>query len=100
MTKAELGGKRRCLSCNTAFFDLNRTPIVCPKCAEVFHVVETVRSSRARGVPFVSGGRLPPHEASANEIILEGDDECVGERMAPARRDDERPEVDSIEEIA
>ncbi|MGC1859957.1 MAG: FYDLN acid domain-containing protein [Methylocystis sp.] len=36
VTKAELGVKRRCLSCNKPFFDLNRVPIVCPGCEAVF----------------------------------------------------------------
>ena len=36
MTKLELGMKRRCNSCGTKFFDLNRDPIVCPKCMAVF----------------------------------------------------------------
>ena len=36
MTKPELGTKRRCSSCGTKFFDLNKDPIVCPKCEAVF----------------------------------------------------------------
>jgi uncharacterized protein (TIGR02300 family) len=36
MTKPELGTKRRCNSCATKFFDLNKDPIICPKCAAVF----------------------------------------------------------------
>jgi uncharacterized protein (TIGR02300 family) len=36
VTKLELGMKRRCNSCNTKFFDLNKDPIVCPKCLAVF----------------------------------------------------------------
>jgi uncharacterized protein (TIGR02300 family) len=36
MTKPELGTKRRCNTCETKFFDLNKDPIVCPKCAAVF----------------------------------------------------------------
>ena len=35
MTKPELGTKRRCNSCDTKFFDLNKDPIVCPKCMAV-----------------------------------------------------------------
>lgn len=46
MRNAHLGEKRRCLDCSTLFFDLNRTPIVCPKCKTAFTVVEVVRSSR------------------------------------------------------
>ena len=36
MAKPELGGKRQCQNCGAKFFDLNRTPIVCPKCGATF----------------------------------------------------------------
>ncbi len=48
MTKAELGVKRRCLSCNKPFFDLNRAPIVCPSCDAVFLAVEMAHSPPKR----------------------------------------------------
>ena len=48
MSKAELGVKRRCLSCNKPFFDLNRAPIVCPSCDAVFQAVEIAHSPPKR----------------------------------------------------
>ena len=47
MIKTERGERRRCLSCNTLFFDLNHAPILCPKCREVFHVVEPAEPARS-----------------------------------------------------
>ncbi len=32
MAKPELGTKRVCVSCSTRFYDLTKTPAVCPKC--------------------------------------------------------------------
>lgn len=32
MAKPELGTKRVCVACATRFYDLTRTPAVCPKC--------------------------------------------------------------------
>ncbi len=32
MAKPELGSKRVCVSCGTRFFDLQKSPAVCPKC--------------------------------------------------------------------
>ncbi|UPG73755.1 TIGR02300 family protein [Roseomonas gilardii subsp. gilardii] len=32
MVKPELGTKRVCVACGTKFYDLARTPAVCPKC--------------------------------------------------------------------
>jgi uncharacterized protein (TIGR02300 family) len=32
MAKAELGLKRICVACGAKFYDLMRTPVICPKC--------------------------------------------------------------------
>ena len=36
MAKSELGTKRQCQNCAAKFFDLNKDPIICPKCGTVF----------------------------------------------------------------
>ena len=36
MAKTELGTKRLCENCESKFYDLGRTPIVCPKCGTTF----------------------------------------------------------------
>jgi uncharacterized protein (TIGR02300 family) len=36
VAKPELGAKHQCQACGAKFFDLNRDPIVCPKCGTVF----------------------------------------------------------------
>ncbi len=33
MAKPELGLKRTCVACGTRFYDLMRSPAICPKCA-------------------------------------------------------------------
>lgn len=45
MAKPELGSKRQCQSCGAKFFDLNRDPIVCPKCGTRFVVAATTRAA-------------------------------------------------------
>jgi uncharacterized protein (TIGR02300 family) len=47
VAKPELGGKRQCQNCGAKFFDLNRNPIVCPKCGAVFQATPARASSRA-----------------------------------------------------
>ena len=32
MAKPELGLKRTCVACGTRFYDLTRSPAICPKC--------------------------------------------------------------------
>jgi uncharacterized protein (TIGR02300 family) len=36
VAKTNLGTKRLCESCESRFYDLGRTPIVCPKCSTTF----------------------------------------------------------------
>jgi len=46
LAKPDLGTKRLCGNCGAKFYDLSKTPIVCPKCETVFVVAPV--SSRAR----------------------------------------------------
>ena len=45
MAKPELGAKRQCQACGAKFFDLNRDPIVCPKCGTVFQGAARARTA-------------------------------------------------------
>jgi uncharacterized protein (TIGR02300 family) len=85
MAKADLGEKRRCLSCTTLFFDLNRNPIVCPKCAAVFQVVEIVRSSTkyARPRPFEYTANAQPDPSPAEVVTLDDESEEEVESALP-----------------
>ena len=106
MTKSERGEKRRCLACTTAFFDLNRAPIVCPKCREIFHVVELVHSSPRRG-GFPSGARwrsAPVETAAVVELnseteVQDDDVDIAPAAIEPGETADETLEVELIEEI-
>ena len=87
MARTELGVKRRCLSCTTAFFDLNRNPILCPKCSAVFQVIELAYSSprtpRARPAPFMAYA-APAPEAADEVLLVEEEDEAVAEEAEDA----------------
>ena len=96
MAKAELGLKRRCLNCNAPFFDLNRVPIVCPKCHAVFQVVEIAHSPARRAPirradPVIADLVLPVGEETGEET--------GGESTIPIEEDDEMEEVEEIIEI-
>jgi uncharacterized protein (TIGR02300 family) len=45
LAKPELGTKRQCQNCSAKFFDLNKDPIVCPKCGTVFQGAAPVRAA-------------------------------------------------------
>lgn len=36
MARPELGNKHSCTSCGAKFYDLNRSPFICPKCGQAF----------------------------------------------------------------
>ncbi len=91
-----LGGRRRCLSCAAAFYDLGRTPILCPKCGVEFKVVELPRRAepvRKYGAPFMSAIKERPDEALATE---EDSDEMLAAEDdtddAPSPEDDSEAE--------
>ena len=46
MTNPSWGIKRNCQSCNAHFYDLNKTPAVCPKCKYQFDPAVMIRARR------------------------------------------------------
>ncbi len=73
MVKLEWGTKRTCHSCGSRFYDLRKTPIVCPKCETSFEIQAPTRGRRGRAAaetPKDIGGGL-------DETILVGDIELV-----------------------
>ena len=82
-----LGIRRRCLSCAAAFYDLGRTPILCPKCGVEFKVVELPRRPepfKKYGAPFVvkaASEEAPVAEEDSDELLA-SDDEADDEPAA------------------
>jgi hypothetical protein len=81
MNRTNMGEKRRCLSCNTAFFDLNRTKIACPKCNAAFQVIEPVRSSARSAGAF--NGRPKWPSPSLNISTVSEPRELLNENATP-----------------
>ncbi len=48
MVKADLGQKRVCNSCAAKFYDLNKDPIICPKCGTEYDASVVVKPRRTR----------------------------------------------------
>ena len=73
MAKPELGLKRTCVSCGTRFYDLARTPAVCPKCGTE-QPAEQPRLRRAAATPVPDEKlkkRAAAPEAEAEDIEVE-----------------------------
>jgi len=46
VTNTSWGTKRNCPSCSTHFYDLNKSPAICPKCKHTFDPAAVVRAKR------------------------------------------------------
>jgi uncharacterized protein (TIGR02300 family) len=66
VAKPELGTKRLCASCSAKFYDLNKDPIVCPKCGTVYVVAPVV----TRGRPEPAAAVAPRPAAPVEEVAV------------------------------
>jgi len=107
VAKPELGSKRQCQNCGAKFFDLNRDPIVCPKCGTIFQGV-AARAERASakdqddeddsvqpaGVELVSlddveAGEEKAAETAVDDIDVEDDSEADDAFLEEEEEDDD-----------
>lgn len=71
MSKPARGTKRVCPSCGARFYDLNRTPIVCPVCQSIYQVTPPPPPSRRWGRAQPAEARKV-EEQEADAPVLEG----------------------------
>jgi uncharacterized protein (TIGR02300 family) len=106
VAKPELGAKRQCQACAAKFFDLNRDPIICPKCGTVFQGA-TMRAERATakdeegedeqasaaGVEIVSLDEVGAAEEKSAEAVVDDidveDDEGADDAFLEEEEEDE-----------
>jgi uncharacterized protein (TIGR02300 family) len=86
MSKPARGIKRVCQSCGTRFYDLGRTPIVCPSCQAVYQVIQPtsrrgerapVPEVREKVEPEVETAALEPETISLEEVEEAGEDAAI-----------------------
>jgi uncharacterized protein (TIGR02300 family) len=92
--KPELGAKLTCTSCAARFYDLHRTPAVCPKCnaAQPPPKLRTAYLSRAAPRRWMSRGAPPAAaEPAADEAVaaVEVDDDLDSVDPPEVDEDDE-----------
>jgi uncharacterized protein (TIGR02300 family) len=84
LAKPELGTKHQCQNCGAKFFDLNKDPIVCPKCGTVFQGAaararpaakpeeeEAELTAAPAGVDIVSLDEVEASEEKAAEPVVD-----------------------------
>ena len=86
MSKPARGSKRVCQSCGARFYDLGRTPIVCPSCQAVYQVTQPtsrrgerapVPEVREKVEPEVETAVLEPETISLEEVEEAGEEVVV-----------------------
>ena len=87
MAKVELGQKRICISCASKFYDLNKEPIICPKCGTVFDASAAVKPRRTRAV-----AEDKPAKKKAPKIAEVADADLPEAEVEDAVADDEEEE--------
>ena len=90
MAKPEWGTKRWCLSCGAAFYDLDRDPIVCPKCGIDFKP-PALAATVTRKAPARRPAPPPAPEKPVEDEEKTGDSEerlkLEGEKQAAGKGD-------------
>lgn len=105
MAKAELGTKRLCAECGAKFYDLNKDPIICPKCSTVFVVAPIPTRGRPEPVAAPVRAAAPVEEAVAPETpeaefvsLEDADAEATGAKV-PALEGEGEEEVELDETL-
>jgi uncharacterized protein (TIGR02300 family) len=105
MADIRWGTKRRCAECEAAFYDMQRTPIACPKCGAVHRPVVLLkadgrppRKNRTRPPAPLQTVR-DPAEAAADDPITATEDAETGDEADEADKDSE-PVEENEDEVA
>ncbi|MBX3487573.1 MAG: TIGR02300 family protein [Candidatus Paracaedibacteraceae bacterium] len=73
MVKLEWGTKRTCQSCASRFYDLQKSPIICPKCGSTYEIITTTR----RGRKTVAKVAVVEEEILDDDIELDSSDDTL-----------------------
>ena len=95
MAKPELGTKRLCASCGAKFYDLNKDPIMCPKCGTVYEVA--VAASRRRPDAAAASAAAPLPEAA--ELPETQEAEFVSLEEADAEAEGKKPGGEAVDDV-
>ncbi len=99
MAKPEWGVKRVCQSCAAKFYDLNRSPITCPKCAASFDPEALLKSRRSRPAPAAKAAKPDAAVSTDSSAQRSPEDDATpddGGGSAVGGRPDDSDDDDSV----
>lgn len=90
MARAELGTKRLCGECGAKYYDLGKSPIVCPKCEAVFEVVgATPKREPTRPEPVKAEPEETVETAETEDVEVVSLEDVEADESADVDVDDE-----------
>src|SRR5438128_9936914 len=93
VVKANWGTKRTCQSCSARFYDLNKSPIKCPKCGREHDREDFVKVRRGRASAAVTAAAAAAASAAAAKAALTKkkveDAALTGEELPDAEAEEE-----------
>jgi uncharacterized protein (TIGR02300 family) len=92
MVKPELGNKRICVACGTRFYDLTRSPAVCPKCG--------TEQPHEQPRPRRTGDRFEEDKHPKNQAPAPEDVDLGAEDLEDAEEEDVLEAADQLEDDA
>ncbi len=102
MSKPDWGTKRTCQNCSAKYYDLKRSPIVCPKCGTTFNPESLLKSRRRPAKaqepakPAVVKAKAPSPEETKEEAAP-AEAEAEIETLAESDDDDDKVLEDASE---
>jgi uncharacterized protein (TIGR02300 family) len=103
VAKPDLGTKRVCGGCGAKFYDLNRTPIICPKCETVFVPVVAAPRTRTEAAKAAApvAEAVVPETADAEFVSLEdAEAEQQGKKTAGKAEEGDEGGDDTLDDAA
>lgn len=108
VSKQKLGEKRVCGSCGAKFYDLGKTPIICPKCGTPYE--EAARPAKASAPvapveekPVVEEDALGSDDAAdSDDVEVVADDDTtvsLEDTIEDDLSDDDEDELDELKEF-
>jgi len=96
VTKPELGTKRFCGNCSSKFYDLHKSPIVCPNCQTVFEPPRAGSETQRRSWQVPPAPVRQPEKTQAPPVTPDDTTEEHAAAAADTNEDDADTNEDDI----